>query len=283
MSVRDIEAQVSLPSTGGDYGSQGIESAKSLIVELAEQLKKLERECNKVGSRRDCSDVRASIETGLIPNCNSIRDQIEQQRWGAGDHITQNSKLHNDFQMLKNELNALEKEYRASRLKHPLKSERVDHGAVTKVIRGDPESSYLSIQVDEQTPLLQEREETQQQQLQQQQEQQQQQQQQVNVSQDEVDFHTIILRERSQQVTRIHSAVQEVNAIFHQLGSLVDQQGDQVDEVDANIGQLASNMQKANDQLNRADQHQRKKNRCGLMALVVMVVAVLIVTLAVLS
>lgn len=280
MSVRDIEAQVSLPGTGGDYGSQGIESAKSLIVELAEQLKKLERECSKVGSRRDCSDVRASIETGLIPNCNSIRDKIEQQRWGAEDHITQNSKLCNDFHMLKSELNALEKNYRASKLKHPLKSERVDHGAVTKVVRGDPESSYLSIQVDEQTPLLQEREETHQQQLQQQQEQQQQQ---ANVSQDEVDFHTIILRERSQQVTRIHSAVQEVNAIFHQLGSLVNQQGDQVDEVDANIGQLASNMQKANDQLNRADQHQRKKNRCGLMALVVMVVAVLIVTLAVLS
>lgn len=278
MALYDIEGQTSRSSPAGEYDSQSaVEGAKGLIVQLAEQLKTLQRECSKVGSKKDTSEVRATIETGLIPNCNSIRDKIEQQRWGDQDRVTQNSKLYNDFQMLKNELQVLEKDYRAKKLKHPLKGERPDHGAVTKVVRGDPESSYLSIQVDEQTPLLHQ-EEAQQQQLLEQQHLED-----TNANQDEVDFHTIILRERSQQVTRIHSAVQEVNAIFHQLGSLVNQQGDQVDEVDANIGQLANNMQKANDQLNRADQHQRKRNRCGLIALVVMVVAVLIITLAVLS
>ncbi|CAR26434.1 hypothetical protein ZYGR_0H02430 [Zygosaccharomyces rouxii] len=274
MSNYDLEAQ---------NGDNSTEVARSLIEELAEQLKKLSRETIKVGTKRDSIEVRSNIETGLIPNCNSIRHKIEKESWGSSsqDRVIQGSKLYNDFVMLKGELQKLQKDYRESKSKHPLKN---DNGSATKVVRGDPESNYLSIQVNEQTPLLQEEEQQERQLLQQQQQQQQQQLwQESNANQDEVDFHTIILRERSQQVTRIHSAVQEVNAIFRQLGSLVNQQGDQVDEVDANIGQLANNMQKANSQLHRADQNQRKKNRCGLITLTIMVIFVLIVTLLVLS
>ncbi|GAV52413.1 hypothetical protein ZYGR_0AG04040 [Zygosaccharomyces rouxii] len=273
MSNYDVEAQ---------NGDNSTEAARNLIEELAEQLKKLSRETIKIGTKRDSIEVRFNIETELIPNCNSIRYKIEQESWGLSsqDRIIQGSKLYNDFIMLKGELQKFEQDYRDSKSKHPLKN---DHGSATKIVRGDPESNYLSIQVNEQTPLLQEEEQQERQQLQQQQQQQQQLWQESNANQDEVDFQTIILRERSQQVTRIHSAVQEVNAIFHQLGSLVNQQGDQVDEVDANIGQLAGNMQKANSQLHRADQSQRKKNRCGLITLTIMVVVVLIVTLLVLS
>lgn len=283
MSFFDAEAQSSRTQIKkNEVSNKVMNTAADLIVELAEQLKVLKRECSKVGSKRDSTEVRNHIETEIVPNCNSIRDKAEEQIWSSNEEIRVGSKLYSDFQMLKIELQQVEREYTDKKMKHIIKNQRSDKKGVSELVRGDPESGYVSIQVNEQTPLLlqdgqreQSPQQLQQHQLAQLQE--------DSVSQDELDFNTIIQRERSQQITRIHSAVQEVNAIFHQLGTLVNEQGEQVDSIDGNIGHLSNNMQKANEELNRADEHQRQRNRCGLITLVVMVVVVLIAILAVLS
>lgn len=277
MSFFDLEAQGSGSSRGNERTTD--RGAESLIEQFTEELKKLEREYSKIATKRDSQDVRNNIERELIPVCDSLRDRIEEATWsGDGQRIPQGSKLHNDFQMLKETLNRLERDYSEKKLKNVLKKQ-----ATERASKGDPGSGYVSIQVDEQTPLLLQEESNNQQQQQQQQQQRLTQVPQDTISQDELDFNTIIHQERSQQIDRIHSAVQEVNAIFHQLGSLVNEQGEQVDTIDGNIGHLSTNMQKANEQLNRADEHQKHRNRCGLITLVIIIVVVLVVILAVLS
>ena len=151
----------------------------------------------------------------------------------------------------------------------------------TEAVRQDPESSYISIKVNEQTPLL--HDENQHQLQLQEEEEQEHQHQQQELSQEELDFQTIIHQERSQQIGRIHTAVQEVNAIFHQLGSLVKEQGEQVTTIDENISHLHDNMQNANKQLTRADQHQRDRNKCGKVTLIIIIVVCMVIFLAVLS
>lgn len=283
MSFFDVEAQSTrTPTKKEDASKKVMNTVADLIDELAEQLKLLKRECSKIGSRRDSVEVRSHIETELVPNCNSIRDKAEEQIWSSNEEIREGSKLSNDFKMLKIELQQLEREYTDEKMKNIIRNQRGDKKGVSELVRRDPDSGYVSIQVDEQTPLLlqegqreQSPQQLQQHQLAEIQE--------DSVNQDELDFNSIIQRERSQQITRIHSAVQEVNAIFHQLGTLVNEQGEQVDSIDGNIGHLSNNMQKASEELNRADEHQRQRNRCGLITLVIMVVVVLIAILAVLS
>ena len=284
MSFFDIESQnPHTPKRDTSDSADLGDSPDSLIIALARQLKILQRECSKLGTKKDSLEVRHDIETGIIPYCNSIRDKIDEQTWSSSEQILEGSKLYNDFQMLKNELQQSERDYTDKKLRNIIRKPRNEPNSFSKAVRRDPESHYVSIQVNEQTPLLFEdvqdsslsRSPNQQQQYSQLQE--------DSVDQDELDFNTIIQRERSQQINKIHSAVQEVNAIFRQLGTLVNEQGEQVDTIDGNVDQLSSNMQKANEQLNKADEHQRKRNRCGLMTLVIMIIVVLVIVLAVLS
>lgn len=275
MSFFDLEAQGSRNPIKHDRNLPT--GANDLINQFAEELRKLERQVSKIATKRDSKGLRDNIETGIIPLCSSLRDTIEELRWNNnGQAIPQGSKLSGDYQILKESFQRLEREYKNKRAKHLLR--RPTEELSSKPAQGDSGPGYVSIQINEQTPLLREEEP-----VAQQQQQRLAQIPQDAVSQDELDFNTIIHQERSQQIGRIHGAVQEVNAIFHQLGSLVHEQGEQIDTIDGNIGNLSNNAQKANEQLNRADVHQRQRNKCGLITLVIIIVVVLVVILAVLS
>ncbi|CAI2023532.1 hypothetical protein SEUBUCD646_0H01530 [Saccharomyces eubayanus] len=289
MSFFDIEAQTSKNKSQPEPESstnQKTRELSDLIERFAEQSRILEKECTKIGSKRDSKELRYMIETELIPNCTSLRDKIE-----GNIVIHPNGKLSGDFRNLKAKNQSLQQSYNQRKNLYSLKPAvqpatsrgRNDAHPRTEAIRQDPESGYISIKVNEQTPLLHE-EEQHQLQLQEEQEQtQEQQKEQQGLSQEELDFQTIIHQERSQQIGRIHTAVQEVNAIFHQLGSLVKEQGEQVTDIDENISHLHDNMQNANKQLTRADQHQSQRNKCGRVTLIIVIVMCMVVLLAVLS
>ncbi|CAI4051536.1 SNAP receptor VAM3 SKDI_15G2550 [Saccharomyces kudriavzevii IFO 1802] len=285
MSFFDIEAQSSKNNSRPEPQSstnQKTRELSDLIETFAEQSRILEKKCTKIGSKRDSKELRYKIETELIPNCTSVRDTIE-----SNILIHQNGKLSGDFKNLKTKYQSLQQSYNQRKSLFPLKATitpgmskgRNNVHPRTEAIRQDPESSYISIKVNEQTPLL--RNEGQHQlQLQEEQELEQGHQ---GLSQEELDFQTIIHQERSHQIGRIHTAVQEVNAIFSQLGSLVKEQGEQVTTIDENISHLHDNMQNANKQLTMADQHQRERNKCGKVTLIVAIVVCMVVLLAVIS
>ncbi|CCD23454.1 SNAP receptor VAM3 NDAI_0B04200 [Naumovozyma dairenensis CBS 421] len=284
MSFFDLEAQnqssriptnIEQLPTSNDHNN--IPRINDLLNTLANHIATLKRECRKIGSKRDNNETRKKIEYDLIPLCNELRDRIDDNQPTWQNTFHEGSKLYNDFKILKTELISVERSYETQKVTYPLKEIHVDSTST-----GQPaaESNYVSLHINEQTPLVSS---NQQRQRQQQQLLEEQKQQQRQVSQNDVDFETIIQQERSEQITRIHSAVQEVNAIFHQLGSLVKEQGEQVDTIDGNVTQLSSNMHKANQQLKKADEHQRQRNRCGMLTLIILVIVVLIVVLAVLS
>ncbi|CUS20494.1 LAQU0S01e07866g1_1 [Lachancea quebecensis] len=242
-----------------------------LLSELTHSINELQKKNGLLGTRRDSQELRHSVETELVPQCETLRDRIEQV---VSDDYS-NGKLATDFASLKGELIRSKRQFSELKSRFPLrKAQRPSSNSVVS-----QNSGYVSMPVaiaEESTPLLQDQgDRGRQQQLQENQR--------PSVSQDELNFHTLIQQERSEEISRIHTAVQEVNAIFHQLGSLVREQGEDVDNIDNNISGLAGNLQRANEQLGKADQSQRKKNRCGIITLVIIVVIVLVVVLAALS
>lgn len=247
----------------------------SVINQYTQLVKELEKEVNKIGTKRDSQTIRDNVSR-LIPQCNEI-SQSNQAMFSSGQ------KLANDYQLLNQEVKRLQQEYKNKVGLHPLKATThtitetktyENTTSTTPVRHGEP--TYTSMP-NEQTALLEEEHNRQQQQ------QQQQQLQQDRIPADELDFYTIVQEDRSQQISRIHSSVQEVNAIFKQLGTLVKEQGTQVDSVDENISHFSDNMKRANDQLTRADEHQRQRNRCGLLTLVIIIIVTSLIILGALS
>ncbi|CCF60263.1 hypothetical protein KAFR_0J01990 [Kazachstania africana CBS 2517] len=246
MSFYDVEAQSSAKKSQSHFA--GDERIGKLITSFTDNLKTFEREFKKFNKLRTVQ-TKTAIENELIPTCSTLRDEILQL------NISNDHKLYGDFTILNNIFLNLIKNYNFIK-ERPIENE----------------SSYITIQVNEseQTPLLSQ----QQSQVQEQEE---------PVLQEELDFQTIIQQERNEQAKNIHSAVNEVNAIFKQLGTLVTEQGVQINTIDDNINQFSDNAMNANKQLNKANEHQKSKNKCGTVTLIIIVIVTLVVLLAVLS
>ena len=265
MSFLDLENQT--PASQIINDSRG---PNNLISDFANQVKILSRQIHQLQTIPSSIDLSILIKTKQIPLCHAIRDQIINLRLAKGN------KLYRDYQDIQNQIDLQETTFNSINvIKKPVVSEpknNIDSNT----------TNYVSIKLDERTPLLNETEnrqiqtQTQQQQLQQLQ-------QQDTINQEELDFHTIIQQDRDAQVSRIHGAVSEVNAIFHQLGSLIQEQNEQIDSIDENINQFGENIHRANDQLKKADENQRKKNKCGMITLVIICIVVLTIILVVLS
>ena len=262
MSFLDLENQ-KLPSlTVSDTGSPS-----NLIGEFATQVKLLSRQCRQLETTNCSTNLFTHIKDEQIPLCHAIKDQIVSLRLGPG------SKLDSDYQDINAQLNNLETKFKSMK-KLPL---------VDKLAGEDDSTNYVSIKINEQTPLLDESQHGTQLYDQNQQQLQQQQQNNVAINQEDLDFHTIIHQDRDTQVSRIHGAVSEVNAIFRQLGTLIQEQGEQVDTIGENINQFGENTQRANEQLKKADENQRKRNKCGMITLVIVCVVFLTIILIILS
>lgn len=261
MSFLDLENQKPASQIVDD--SRG---PSNLISEFANQVKILSRQIHQLKTVPSSTDLPILIKTTQIPLCHAIRDQIINLR------LAQGNKLYRDYQDIQNQLEIQESEFNSINIiKKSIISEPRNNNSNT--------TNYVSIKLDEHTPLL---DETEQRQIQTQQLQQDT----INntaINQEELDFHTIIQQDRDAQISRIHGAVNEVNAIFHQLGALIQEQGEQVDTIDENINQFGENIHRANDQLKKADENQRKKNRCGMITLIIICVVVLTIILVVLS
>lgn len=266
MSFLDLENQKS--------ASQIVDDARgpnNLISEFANQVKILSRQVHQLQTVPSSSDFPILIKTKQIPLCHAIRDQIINLRLANG------SKLQRDYQDIQNQLETVESSFNSIDIK-----KKVTIPETTNKLN-DSTTNYVSIKVDERTPLL---EETEHRQVQTQTQQQLQQEDSMNptaINQEDLDFHTIIQQDRDAQVSRIHSAVNEVNAIFHQLGALIQEQGEQVDTIDEHINQFGENIHRANDQLKKADENQRKRNKCGMITLVIVCIVFLTIILVVLS
>ncbi|AOA62833.1 Vacuolar t-SNARE [Komagataella phaffii CBS 7435] len=102
------------------------------------------------------------------------------------------------------------------------------------------------------------------------------------LNQAEVSYHSVLINQRSEAIQDIHTGVGEINAIFKDLGTLVQQQGQNIDTIEVNMMSHANNNQEATHELIKADNYQKKKRKWSC-ALLLALVIVLVLVLAIIS
>jgi hypothetical protein len=88
----------------------------------------------------------------------------------------------------------------------------------------------------------------------------------------ERETHSAITMEREEGVREIEAAVLEVNEIFTDLASLVQDQGAHIDNIESNIVDTGANVEGGVEQLRKASKHQKKSRSllcCLLLFLIV--------------
>lgn len=258
--------QNSTPKKEDNRADSSGNDAVPLLITLEQNIQLLKRNAHLIGTSKDGQLLRVDIKNRVIPEIQKISRKLADLT-----SLDTQDKFARDFQALSKQYNSVKTDYENRAVQNPIPDEESKDNESEHLV-----SQYESMPIQddierrdhssEDTPLLLST-----------------QQQEPLLNQDELDFHTIIQHERSQDISKIHSAVQEVNAIFKQLGSLVQEQGEQVDTIGENVTGLSNNLQKANKELHKANEYQRKKNRCGTILLVAIVVITLITLIAILS
>lgn len=89
----------------------------------------------------------------------------------------------------------------------------------------------------------------------------------------EVDFNEALIEEREQGVAEIAAAVQEVNEVFRDLATLVDEQGRDIDQIELNIVDAHAETEGGVAHLEKAAQYQKSYRKWILILILILVLA----------
>ncbi|KAJ3112216.1 SNAP receptor [Phlyctochytrium bullatum] len=73
----------------------------------------------------------------------------------------------------------------------------------------------------------------------------------------EIDFNEALIQEREEDLRNIEKSIIEVNEIFRDLGTIVNEQQYMLDNIESNVGEVAINMENAHGELGVAARYQR--------------------------
>lgn len=88
------------------------------------------------------------------------------------------------------------------------------------------------------------------------------------INNEEFAYQANLIRQRDEEITNIEQGVTELNEIFKDLGSVVQQQGMLVDNIEANIYTTSDNTAMASRELNKAMRSQRNANKWCIYMLI---------------
>lgn len=99
----------------------------------------------------------------------------------------------------------------------------------------------------------------------------------------QVELATLDHVQRESEINQIAESVQDINAIFHDLDTLVQSQGEHVDRIEANVWSVSDNLERGTTQLAKAERWQRRKGWCGRLLMGIVAVIVLIFVLVIVA
>ncbi|KAM0748282.1 t-SNARE [Meredithblackwellia eburnea MCA 4105] len=99
----------------------------------------------------------------------------------------------------------------------------------------------------------------------------------------EVEFREQLIQEREGEIEQIEQGIVELNQIFKDIGTLVNEQQSFVDNIATNVYNVGQDTRQASEQLTRAHEYQRRAGRRMFYLLLVFLAVLTVVLLAVLS
>lgn len=221
--------------------------ASNAVYELNSGVRRLQRLC----SRPTASSNLSSVVSKVSQNCADSSKVIESlNNWKAQDLTTtqsqQQAQISQEFSALAREITSLQSKA-ASLLR-----EQID-AASAAAAANERDTSH---EPTEETPLIQVLDE---------------------LDQGAVDLHTSLLEERELEISEIQRGMNEINAIFTDLGTLIQEQGAQLDTVEDNVTNMASNTESAQRELTRANNYQKSRGKWSCYFLLFLLVITILV------
>lgn len=104
----------------------------------------------------------------------------------------------------------------------------------------------------------------------------QQQQQQVQIeyepiNAEELEQQTLLVQEREREIQQIQQDTQEINDIFSNLSTIINEQQFQIDSIENNVFSYSSNARQADSELRRASRYQKRSNGRLLCCLLILI------------
>lgn len=267
----DLEAQQPPPNGKQHKKSseldQIVSDTSSQVLTFGSLIAQFNSQRKLLGSKRDGVNLRESLDllqnrisdldsaiSVLIMNINKAMDpnsnlQVSERQLMQKERLTSDYRdLHRSFRL------ALDS-YKEKKKSIPIKTSTEE----TPLLEGD-QKGVPEQQQQQQQQLLQDQ-----------------------IEQTELQYHILLTEERNREIEQVAEGIREVNSIFKDLGTLVNQQGEQLDTVEENILELHGNTQQASRELHKAHEYQKRKGKWSCIILVVLSVIVLVIVLAVVS
>ncbi|KAJ1955471.1 hypothetical protein IWQ62_005521 [Dispira parvispora] len=105
----------------------------------------------------------------------------------------------------------------------------------------------------------------------------------MQVLDNEIEFNEMLIAEREHEIYEIEQGITELNEVFRDLGTIVNEQQSLLDNIESNVSSMAINVRHAGEELITANRHQKKSRRTMCFLLLLLVAIVCIVLLVALS
>lgn len=217
--------------------------------ELTKAMRILGTERDSIGLR-DRIHERSQSTNEIIADTTKLMKRLVRTRNISQSQKFQLERLRNDFEECVKRFTELQKKA----------AEKV---RTSKSVRPPPQPATLIDLMDDEEALI-EKERREEQLLQQ---------------QEVIEEDTALILEREERIRQLEGDILDVNEIFKELGTMVNQQGEQVDSIEANIETACSRVEGGVGQLKKAEMYQKRsrKKMCFLLLLLLVVIAVLAV------
>ncbi|KAF9381479.1 hypothetical protein CPC16_009831 [Podila verticillata] len=239
-----------------------IQQISQQVFRISSNVSSIQRLVGYLGTNKDTEDVRAKLhdvteQTRVLVKETSqeIKDLV---KYDATGKKLEHQKLSKDFQKV---LVEFQKVQRVSAEKQ---REFVDRARLTNV-RNDYEDEDGSESGDQ--PLINNS----------------QRRMQLMVVDNELEYNESMIVQREEEIREIEHGITELNEIFRDLGTMVNEQGSMLDSIESNVTSISMTTHSAAEELTTAAIHQKnaRKKQCCLLVIAAVVAA--IVVLAILS
>ncbi|CUM65228.1 uncharacterized protein PRCAT00002859001 [Priceomyces carsonii] len=251
-------------------------TSKQLLV-FANLISQFNSRRKQIGTRRDSSQLRddldeithkigdlgAAINTliqnvSLLINKKQLNDQKNHLKI-TEKQIVIKERVTNEYNELNKQFQRLRRAYEEKKQNHLLNEAKSQdaYNERTPLVGHEPLQEQNQVQVEEQVE--------------------------DQIEDTDLQYHIALTQERNREIDQVTEGIQEVNAIFKDLGELVNRQGEQLDTIEDNILQLHGNTQQADQKLIKAHEYQKKKGKWTCILLTALCIFVLVVVLAILS
>ncbi|EFP90619.2 uncharacterized protein PGTG_16645 [Puccinia graminis f. sp. tritici CRL 75-36-700-3] len=234
------------------------------IFRINSNVSGLQKLIDLLGSSRDTSDIRKKLHDLTESTREFIKNSSSDAKKLASWQVTDSYKIEQQ-KVSRDYASSIQAFQRVSRLSVERQKQFVDRVKSSNVVSSpskhgriasqdiEPESHELS----ETRPQFQQQQQLQLQQQLQKPAQRQQDEEEV-IPDYELDYQEALIEERENEIREIEVGINELNQIFRDLGTIVQEQGGNIDNIESNVHRINNDMSGAVAELHQAHEYQKK-------------------------